>query len=142
MIDSLTVPLLYDIIVLILIRRREGVMNNFGQGTLEMRKNYIKLKSLGLTVEDIAEKYRISTPVVYANLQFIADTHNIDRESLLIRKHNNSIPDLKEGVYADPFNLVAVYSQDDFALMKMDELKAVTRKIINGVRNGAWPDDL
>lgn len=97
---------------------------------------------MGLTVEDIAEKYGISTPVVYANLQFIADTHNIDRNSLLIRKHNNSIPDLKEGVYADPFNLVAVYSQDDFALMKMDELKEVTRKIIKGVRNGAWPDDL
>lgn len=117
-------------------------MNNFGQGTLEMRKNYIRLISLGLTVEDIAEKYGISTPVVYANLQFIADKHNLDRNLLLIRKHNNSVPNTKIGVYADPFNLVAVYSRDDFALMKMDELKVATKKIISGVREGAWPDDL
>ena len=118
-------------------------MSNFGQGTLEMRKNYIKLKARGLSVADIAKMYDISTPVVYANLQFIADTHNLKRNSLLIRKHgNNRLSGFDEEIYSDSFNLVAVYLKDDFALMKMDELKEVTRRIIDGVRNGAWPDNI
>ncbi len=53
--------------------------------TKKMMRNYVKLHEMGLSAQEIADKYHLSTTTVYANLGEIAEKAGVTRESLLAK---------------------------------------------------------
>lgn len=60
--------------------------------TLQMMENYISLHEQGLSLKEIAVKYKLSTSLVYASLQEIADKAGVTRNSLLGQPSTQPMP--------------------------------------------------
>lgn len=106
-------------------------MGKVNERTLRMRNEFMNLHSQGATIAEIAKKFGLSVSVVYKDLNLIAETNGVTRESLLQRVHKEHAPfertpnkPLSE-VDPETFN-----AHCDTAIAKIDDLLAEIRVII------------
>ena len=59
--------------------------NKNSESTSQMKKEFIKLRDSGMSIQEIAEKYGMTARNIYFHLQEIADENNISRDELLFR---------------------------------------------------------
>ena len=57
--------------------------NKNSERTSLMKKNFIKLRASGMSIQDIAEKYGMTARNIYFHLQEIADENHVTRDELL-----------------------------------------------------------
>lgn len=65
--------------------------NKNSESTSLMKKEFIKLRASGMSIQDIAEKYGMTPANIYLHLQEIADENHVTREELLFIPHKTHI---------------------------------------------------
>ncbi len=90
----------------------------------------MELHRKGLTIPQIAKKYNLSTPTVYANLQAIADQAGVSRESLLERPHAEHASFVRKDTRLQPVDMERFNHHYETAMAEI----AAMRKVIAELR--------
>ena len=100
-----------------------------------MLKNFINLRSKGLSIAEIAEKYHLSTHTIYNRLQEIADQNGVKRSTLLDIVHKpHIITNRKDSNYSSTSveELISICSSSK---MKLYSLIEKVQECVEGEKN-------
>ena len=105
------------------------------QRTHLMLKNFINLRSKGLSIAEIAEKYHLSTHTIYNRLQEIADQNGVERSALLDIVHKpHIITNRKDSNYSSTSveELISICSSSK---IRLNSLVEMVERCMEGEKN-------
>ena len=98
--------------------------------TLRMKRNYIRLRALGMGPVEIAKKYDLDVSTIYKSLDEIAEANGVSRESLLERPHSEHVCRERQFAPVEPVDLTEFRGHFDASIQEIDGVKATMKQEI------------